>query len=31
VIDSTTGHVWSRAMKPKGSKWVDEGFGPHGG
>lgn len=30
VIDTTTGHVWSRAMKPKGSKWVDEG-GPHGG
>lgn len=32
VIDTTTGHVWSRAMKPKGAgRWVDEGSAPRGG
>lgn len=32
VIDTTTGRVWNRAMKPKGAgKWVDEGSAPHGG
>lgn len=30
VVDTTTGHIWSRAIKSKGNKWIDEG-GPHGG